>query len=167
MEFYEGFYQIRHLNSKLNTKNAELSPASKQDAKQDFSELLSQEIEKKQEPKLSGVRYDDLQNGLLSREEYDALYFLDAAEMIVCVNLIQQKRGGDWFEICASTDMNSDPIGSRLIQQETIRNGTKAEKEYLIRSYMKIIDNNEVVPSSGMKGLRLAKDYLNKVLQGL
>ena len=154
MQIDKGFYSITQTNSSTATLS------SKQTNSQEFSQILAQEI---QSTKLSGNTREDLKNGLISREEYDAIDFvMDGARITVGLDLAERagKNLNDY-------DINFDELSGRVKQFQTLINGDKGEREWLLNAYKTAFETNRVIPSDGRKSINAALNYINRALNDL
>ena len=110
--------------------------------------------------KLTGIVYDDKQNGLLNDEEKRVLpVIISGAQWVVGSNLAGVGLG--------DFDVNFDSVGGIVRQEEILTSGSKAEKESLLKSYLQTLENGYVIPKGGKKDINIAINYINKVLDSL
>ena len=154
------FYSITQTNANLNSPNSLSS--------QDFSQILSQTMQSKKtqsQAQFSGNTRQDLKNGLISDEEFEAVNLVMDGAMMVVGDDLAWKMGQN--PKSANYDFNFDERSGRIKQMETLANGDKTEREQLLRAYKQALENNRVIPQDGRQGLNVAMNYINKALGDL
>ena len=155
------FYSITQTNANLNSQNSVLP-------QQEFSQILSQTMQSKEtqnQAQFSGNTRQDLKNGLISDEEFEAVNLVMDGAMMVVGDDLAWKMGQN--PKSANYDFNFDERSGRIKQMETLANGDKTEREQLLRAYKQALENNRVIPQDGRQGLNVAMNYINKALGDL
>lgn len=159
MKIDKGFYSVNQISMGLNSPNNE--------PKQDFSQILTQTIQKQEtqsQAKLSGDAWQDWQNGLISFDEYELIDFtMDGAQLVAGYRVAWQKTGKEPID---DFDINFDEYGGRVKQKEILTNGSKNEKERWLNSYKQVLEEGSVMPTDP-RALGKTIDYINRVLNGL
>lgn len=155
------FYSITQANVSLNSQNSVSS-------QQEFSQILTQTMQDKEaqnQAKFSGNTRQDLKNGLISDEEFEAVNLVMDGAMIVVGDDLAWKMGKN--PTSANYDFNFDERSGRIKQMETLTNGDKTEREQLLRAYKQALENNRVIPQVGKQSVSAAISYINKALGDL
>lgn len=154
------FYSITQTNANLNSPNSLSS--------QDFSQILSQTMQSKKtqsQAQFSGNTRQDLKNGLISDEEFEAVNLVMDGAMMVVGDDLAWKMGQN--PKSANYDFNFDERSGRIKQMETLANGDKTEREQLLRAYKQALENNRVIPQVGKQSVSATINYINKALGDL
>ena len=154
------FYSITQTNANLNSPNSLSS--------QEFSQILSQTMQSKEtqnQAQFSGNTRQDLKNGLISDEEFEAVNLVMDGAMMVVGDDLAWKMGQN--PKSANYDFNFDERSGRIKQMETLANGDKTEREQLLRAYKQALENNRVIPQVGKQSVSATINYINKALGDL